>query len=224
MIYVTHLLLGIFISFFASFSLGPVNLAVLQSALHGHRARALAIAVGASLIDFFFCLIAVGGVHFIIELAHLKLPDWFPLVIRWGSIPLLVVMGIYTLRKRVKDDPHDRAEVVRAGKQVRSRGIPGGFFLGMTLNGVNPLLIPFWLGLTSFLRGHQWLSDDDLQALFFFAVGAGGGCFLLLFVLALLSKWGKRLLTLRARQRINRGIGIFYLGLAGYILYQALMG
>ena len=223
MIYVTHLLLGIIISFFVSFSLGPVNLAVLQSALHGHRGRALAIAVGASFVDFFFCLIAVGGVHFIIELAHMRLPDWLPLVIRWGSIPLLVAMGIYTLRKHVKDDPHDRAEVARAGKRVQSRGITGGVLLGMTLNGVNPLLIPFWLGLTSFLRGHQWLSDD-LQALFFFAVGAGGGCFLLLFVMALLSKWGKRLLTLRARQRINRGIGIFYLVLAGYILYQALRG
>jgi threonine/homoserine/homoserine lactone efflux protein len=212
--YVIHLTLGVIISFLASFSLGPVNMAVLEASLHGRKARAIAIGAGAAFVDFIFCILAVGGVHLVISLVDVTVPDWFYLVIRWAGLPVLVYLGITALRKKVVPEHEEHL-------QPKKRGIGAALFFGMTLNLVNPLLFPFWLGLTTYLRGIQWLGGE-FSLLATFSLGAGLGCFALLFTVALLSRLGKELMSVRTRQLINKGIGIFYLVFAGYLLFTLL--
>jgi len=195
-----HLLLGIVISFIASVPLGPVNLAVAQAALNHDRQTAMRIALGCAAVEFIYCLVAVSGVQ-LITIVGDKDIKWY---IGVFSIPVLLGMGIYNVLKKVKLQEDE------AVAQTQRRRTHGAFWLGVSLNLVNPILIPFWITASTTLRSNDWLGEGWGEMISF-TLGVCIGTFLLLLLVARLAERGKNFLRPQTLQRVNQGIGVLFI-------------
>lgn len=204
--YLAHFFVGLGVAFLASLPLGPVNLAVIQASLNHNRGVALSIALGSALVELFYCLVAVGGVELLFD-------DALALrIIQIISVPILVGIGVYNLFKKMPVETPDAVVV----KKPRSRRT--SFILGMSLNFLNPLLLPFWITMTAWLRGHNLLVADTPH-LVLFSTGVAVGTFLLLVLVAYLGARYKGLLSHNAQKVINRVIGALFLCSALIVSY-----
>lgn len=204
--YLAHFMVGTGVAFLASLPLGPVNLAVIQASLNHNRGVALSIAFGSALVELFYCLVAVGGVELLFD-------DALALrIIQIISVPILVGIGLYNLFKKMPQLAPEEVVV----KKPRSRRT--SFFLGMSLNFLNPLLLPFWITMTAWLRGHNLLVPDTSH-LVLFSAGVAVGTFLLLVLVAYLGSRFKGLLSHHAQKVINRVIGALFLCSALIVSY-----
>lgn len=209
--YFAHFVVGVAVAFVASLPLGPVNLSVIQASINHNRAVALSIALGSALVELFYCLVAVGGVELIIDDADTV--RWIQII----SVPVLLGIGIYNLvKKRPLPDPSAEA----APKKPRRKRT--SFLLGVSLNFLNPLLLPFWMAATAWLRGHQLLTADTAH-LMLFCGGVGVGTFLLLMTVAYVGARYRSLMSHHTQKVINRVIGALFICSAlavGYMLAE----
>ncbi|MCE3007661.1 MAG: LysE family translocator [Bacteroidetes bacterium] len=207
--FLIHLLLGTFISFFAAMPLGPVNLAVVQTALNQGRNQAILVAVGSSTMELLYCLLAVIGVDLLFS--NQRDQDVFVLVLQMLSIPFILSLGFYNLFRRVKTDEEEGM----ATKKVRKGG---GLMLGFTLNFFNPMLLPFWLMVATFLRSRSWLSND-LAHLLIYSMGVMLGTFLLQLSVALVAARKQAGMSYKSKVTVTRIIGYLFIGLGLYVAY-----
>jgi threonine/homoserine/homoserine lactone efflux protein len=62
-----------------------------------------------------------------------------------------------------------------------------GFRKGLLISMANPLAIPFWVGVTAYLRSNQWVNTRN-NNIFIYALAVSLGTFMLLAVVAILAK------------------------------------
>lgn len=204
---VYHFFLGLVISFVASIPLGPVNLSVAQASLNHSQNVARRIAIGSSLVELFYCILAVGGVQLLGD--DKEVTYW----IRIASIPVLLGLGLFNLLKKI--DTSAPPPPAKSGQ--------GSFWLGVSLNLVNPMLLPFWIGAGTMLRANQ-LITSDWDHLLFFTVGVAIGTYLLLMTVARIAHTQKHLLSPMVLKRVNRGVGVLFLVLAAIEIGVLLRG
>lgn len=197
--FVYHFFLGLVISFVASIPLGPVNLSVAQASLNHNRNVARRIAVGSSVVELFYCALALGGVQLLGS--DKEVTFWIRIV----SIPVLLGLGLYNLLKRID---LDAPQTVGKGKPGQ-----GAFWVGVSLNLVNPMLLPFWLGAGTVLRANN-LIESQWDLLVAFTLGVAIGTYFLLMTVAQIAHTQKHLLSPVVRKRLNRGVGVLFLLLA----------
>lgn len=214
--FLLHLLVGVGVAFFASLPLGPVNLAVVQAALNRGRAAAQQVAIGASLSEFMWVFIAVMGTRLIFRTPEIEQQALFWL--KLGSIPVLFGLGAYDLTKDIPRPRFHLAEQDEVQKKLRFRT---GIMLGLTLNLLNPVLLPFWLGVSSYLQANDILSDQFAPQMVY-AVGVGLGTFLVMTVITIISLRRRKNMSYRWKVYISRGIGILFFGFGAYQCFEVL--
>ena len=210
--YFAHLVVGIAVAFVASLPLGPVNLSVIQASINHGRPSALAIAVGSSLVELFYCLVAVGGVELIIDDTRTVQ------IIQIISVPVLLGIGLYNLLKRMPVRPADETLATKKPRSLRT-----SFLLGVSLNFLNPLLLPFWMAATAWLRGHRLLTADTTH-LVLFSGGVAVGTFLLLMTMSYVGARYRGIMSHHTQKVINRVIGALFLCSALAVTYLLLRG
>lgn len=187
-------------SFVGSIPPGTINLSALQLGLQRHTRAAFYLAIGSSLIEYPYAWIAIKFERLITSqpwmIGHLQLI---------GAI-VLTVLGIISLL------PSPRMAQARAG--IAKHGFRSGVVLGI----LNPLAIPYWLGITAYLQSRGWVSLETTAGLHAFLLGVSLGGATLLIVVAHLANRVVQYVQWPGLNRIP-GVVLLVLGAYGFLQY-----
>lgn len=206
--YPLHLLVGVIVAMLAALPLGPVNLAIVQATLNRGRRRAFLIATGSALAELFWVVLAIWGTSLLFRSDLQKEQAFFYL--KLFSIPLLFLLGSLDLTKRI---PRPKFHIPGWEPKKRKKRSYGAFWVGVSLNLLNPVLLPFWLGITGYLQGADIVSGE-FGLLSLYALGVMTGTFLTGLLIMYLTRKRNKRMKYRHRVYITRGIGFLFLGFA----------
>ena len=116
------------------FSLGPGFFALIQTSVQKGFKKAILLALGISLSDILYVILAVMGVATLLEAPKVRL--WLGIL---GTV-VLIVYGIYSWFKKPKlyKDKIDAKKDLSYLKYL---------FKGFVLNGFNPFIVVFWISI-----------------------------------------------------------------------------
>jgi len=117
---------------------GPINILITTNALLGKLRYCIRVAIGASVIEFFYVLIIVFG---IVSLYEVYKP-FVPYIIIVGSV-ILIVIGIKVMRTKFDLTNINLKEIVK--DRIANKG---GLTTGILINITNPSLFLGWLSST----------------------------------------------------------------------------
>jgi threonine/homoserine/homoserine lactone efflux protein len=127
---------GIFISFLGALPLGTQNLAAMQIAISDGMQPALLFSLGLIVADIFYIYVTLLAMQWIQKQKKLfKALEW---------VTLVIVVALAASNFYAATHPAVQKNV------LLSNSIPR-FVLGVLLNGVNPMQIPFWFGWSTVL-------------------------------------------------------------------------
>lgn len=199
---ISTLIIAFVFSFLGSIPPGAINLSVLQLSVEGKFKAALRFAIAAAIVEFPYAFIAVKFQAYLLNspliIDNIKL-------IAASVMLLLGLINIYTSKR-----PTD---------QTLRRLKDSGFRKGLIISILNPLAIPFWVGVTAYLDGLGWVSLDNSEEILWFVLGISMGTFFLLLLALLLGKKISRFLNTES-WTVRYIPGIVYLFLGFYALAQ----
>lgn len=117
---------------------GPINILITSNALLGKLRYCLRVALGASVIEFFYVLIIVFG---IVSLYKFYKP-FVPYILLVGAV-VLVIVGVKVTKTRFNITNVNLKEIVK--DKIANKG---GFSTGILINITNPSLFLGWLSST----------------------------------------------------------------------------
>ena len=203
----TYFLIGAAIGAVTGVPIGPVNVAVIDSAYRHNLRRAIAVGFGGAVADSLYAGLGILGIGPILE----RYPHIPPILFGVSGL-VLVVYGLLTIRSQPVEPKV--AAVDDSGGPQKSH-MASGFFLGVALIVMNPAAIVTWVVIVgSFMSGVGHV--DGLAA----SAGVGVGSFAWFTFVAYLADHGKRLLGAKAIW-ITRVVGILLVGYGLYSLVRA---
>lgn len=197
------LLVAFFVSYAGSIPPGTINVSVMQLAMQKKQRAALFLALAASAVEFIY---AGFTVQFHIFLNNEEsIADYFRIITSLA----LIGLGIWNLTvKSSKESVID--------KEAKGRH---GFMKGIMLGILNPMTIPFWLAITTYLENDELISVEGLS-FWMYLIGLSTGTF---FLLLTVSALGKRFSKVADNKfLVLRVPGIILLGLGCYFLVKLL--
>jgi threonine/homoserine/homoserine lactone efflux protein len=167
----TNFIIAFILSFGGSIPPGTINLTVIQLGLENKWRMALRFSLTASLIEYPYAWIAVK---------FEKLITSSPVItdnIQIISSTVLIVLGLINVWPRSESPSRYFSGLSKSG-----------YRRGLLLGVLNPLAIPYWIGITAYLQGQQWIDLSSAACLHAYLAGVFLGALLLLVLLAYLSK------------------------------------
>jgi threonine/homoserine/homoserine lactone efflux protein len=147
---------GIFISFIGMLPLGTQNVAAMQIAISDGLKPALLFALGLVVADIFYIYTTLLAMRWIQKQKKIfKVLEW---------VTLLIVVALAAANFYAALHPTVQKNV------VLSNPLPK-FVLGLVLNGINPMQIPFWFGWGTVLITKK-IIETRWQHYHFFTAGA----------------------------------------------------
>lgn len=197
----TYFFIGAAIGAITGVPIGPVNVAVIDTAYRHHLRRAIAVGLGGAIADMLYAFLGIVGIGPLL----VEHPD-IPPILYAGSGIVLVVYGILTVRAQPIDP------TASVGEDDDDTGyFWSGFGLGAALILLNPATLVTWVVIVgSAMAGVTQLEGTAA------AVGIGVGSFAWFSLVAYLSDHGKKVLGQKAIW-ITRVVGI---ALIGYGLFS----
>ena len=193
------------ISFAGSVHPGTVNLAVVQVTLSQNWRAGLWLALGGSLPEIAYCILAAGGV------ALLPMSMNWHSILTYAPIPVLLGAGISSFRHQ--------SPAINTSTQAGKDRSP--FWKGVLLGGTNPQLLPFWSAVWLYLSGQMLVGQRGSQ--WVFALGASFGAFTLLVAVVWLANRQRATLARLLNVRwMNRLTGWLFIGMAVWQLVSIL--
>lgn len=190
---------GFVFSFIGSIPPGTINISVAQLSLNQQFWAAMRFATAAALIEYPYVLIAV------------KFETWItssPMVIANFQIiagSIMLILGVVNLWSSV--NPSKLTEKLRES----------GFRKGLLISTANPLAIPFWIGVTAYLKSNYWVNTDG-NNIYIYALGISLGTLVLLSIVAILAKMISPLL--QHSQVVKKLPGWIFIVLGLYTFWQ----
>lgn len=117
---------------------GPINILITSNALMGKLRYCLRVAIGSSIIEFFYVLVIVFG---IVSLYEVYKP-FVPYILIIGSV-VLILVGMRVMRTKFDITHVNLKEIVR--DKIANKG---GLTTGILINLTNPSLFLGWLSST----------------------------------------------------------------------------
>jgi threonine/homoserine/homoserine lactone efflux protein len=166
MLYLLAFVVGFITSFVGSIPPGTLNLSVLQLGLEGKTKTALRFALAVSIIEYPYAWIGVQFEYWITSSPAVI--DNFQLI----TAIVMTVLGVLSLWS------------ARRPTNFSSRFNESGFRRGIVLSILNPMAIPFWIGITAYFKAQHWidLSTTGLLHTYVFATSVGAMALLTIFV------------------------------------------
>lgn len=197
-----HLWLGFTSSFIGTLPLGMLNLTVLQLSLANRQKQAIALSLGATLIEFVQIGMTLLGMNVLLTIPQLS--NVFSLI----SIPVLIYLAVKNLKKGSNTE----------GGLLTPKST---FYQGIVLGFANVVVYPFWLLWGNIFVQNGWLTPTP-TAYFYFSFAAAVGTFgAFLFFIVLGKILWKRLTRLQGM--IDRLIAYTFLGFAAFQCYTILV-
>ena len=202
MTYVQVFIVGLVFSFLGSVPPGTLNLCVLQLGLEKKVGAALRFALAVSIIEYPYTWIAIQFEYWITSTPAVT--ENFQLI----TAIVMLVIGVLTLWSARKPS----ALAVRFNES--------GFRRGLVLSILNPMAIPFWIGVTAYLKAQHWIDLSTPGLLHAYVFGTSVGAMLLLTLFALLAKWLSGYVQNNSIIKLIPGATILVLGM--YALFKYL--
>lgn len=194
-------LVGTTFSFLGSVPPGTLNLSVLQLGLEGKSQTAWRFAFAVTLIEYPYTWLAIQFEYWITS---------SPLIIENFKLITAIVMtviGIGNLFSAQK--PSKLTEKFQAS----------GFRRGLILSILNPLALPFWIGVTAYLKAQGWIDLSTTFRLHSYVFGTSVGVFLLLALFILLAKKLSGYANQKSWVKLIPGATLLVLGLYAFYKY-----
>ncbi|MGY4386331.1 threonine/homoserine/homoserine lactone efflux protein [Pedobacter sp. UYP24] len=189
------LFLGIVLNLVGYIPPGNVNLTVVQITITRGIRQALYFIAAFASVEVLFTF---GVMRFVQWLSsEIKLGDIIDVIM----ILLFGVLGVITWRSRKEMPKTDYS---------KKDSIRYGLLLGV----VNPMQIPFWLFVGTYLISHEWINIGYLS-LSIFSIGSGIGAALALYGFARFAQYVQEKFTLTS-YKVNKGIAILFFALSAY--------
>jgi threonine/homoserine/homoserine lactone efflux protein len=194
-------LAGLIFSFLGSIPPGTMNLVVLQLGLENKIKIALRFSLAVAIIEYPYAWIAVA------------FEDWVtssPMVVQNFQLITAIVMtviGIFTIWSAQK--PSDFS--VKFNQS--------GFRRGLVLSVLNPMAIPFWIGVTAYLKAQGWIDISDSTMLHSYLFGTAVGVLILLILFTFLANRLANYVSNNKAVKLVPGITLLVLGLYAFIKY-----
>lgn len=188
------------VSYLGSIPPGTINISAMQMTVLGFKRGALFFAMGASLTEFVYAGVTV---KFQIYLSESPLiTENFQLI----TGTAMLVLGLVNLTAKT-----DSNKFSTSGEFKGRNGFKKGIVLGV----LNPLTIPFWLAVTAYLQGNNWISLDG-SFFWVYLTGISVGTMALLLSIRQI---GARFMAIASNQFLVYKIpGITFILLGGYNL------
>ena len=189
-------------SFIGSIPPGTLNLTMIQLGLESKLDAALRFAFAAALIEYPYAWVAIEFKNLITRVPYIeKNLELFVALV-------MVVFAIFSLWSAGSE-----SKALRAFHN-------SGFRRGIILSILNPLALPFWVGITAYVESMGWVRLSTGLRLHAYLLGVSVGAFCLLMLCAHLSK---RLAPYFSNPTVIRKIpGYTLLVLGVYGLFQYL--
>lgn len=200
-------IIGAFVGAVTGVPIGPVNIAVIDTAYRHHLKRAIAVALGGATADMLYALL--GTLWFG---PMVKTRPHIPPILYAISFFALVIYGVSILRAKPADP--SRATGSNSGQESY---FWSGFGLGMALILFNPSTLLAWVVILG-----SWMSDEKQSVGIALSVGIGAGSFLWFAFVGWLAHKGKNFLNRRANL-INRVVGLLLIGLGCVSMAKAIL-
>ncbi|MBL7874388.1 MAG: LysE family transporter [Cyclobacteriaceae bacterium] len=161
---------GLIFSFLGSIPPGTLNLAVLQLGMEYKIKTALRFSLAVAIIEYPYAWIAV------------VFEDWVtssPLIIdnfQLITAVVMIVIGAFTLWS------------ARKPSEFSVRFNESGFRRGIILSILNPMAIPFWIGITAYLKAQAWIDLSTQSLLHSYVFGTSVGVMILLVLFTFLAR------------------------------------
>lgn len=193
--------IGLVASFIGSIPPGTLNIMVLQMGLENKLRIALRFILAVAIIEYPYAWIAVEFEHLITS---------SPIVQQNFKLLAAVVMlalgflGLWSVRKP---------------SPLTVKLQESGFRKGLVLSILNPQAIPWWIGMTAYLKSQGWIVLDTGWRLHSYVLGTSLGVLLLLLLLAFMAQ---KLASIMKHNRVVAllpSIILLILGLIALISY-----
>jgi threonine/homoserine/homoserine lactone efflux protein len=157
-----NLLFSYLFSFMGSMTPGTINLSVLRSGLDHKPSVGIKMACAAAIVEYIYAWIAV-----VFEDAITSSPL---IVANFQLIAAIVMLTLGTTTMLASSNPSAFTE-----KFHRS-----GFRRGILLGILNPLAMPYWIGVTAYFKSQDWIKLETPFQLHMYLLGVSLGVFSLL--------------------------------------------
>ena len=193
------LFLGLILNAIGYIPPGNINLTVVQITINRGIKQAL------------YFILAFSSVELLFTFGVMRFVQWLSSEIKLGNIidaamiVVFLVLGIITWRSR-KEMPktdYSKKDSIR---------------YGMLLGVLNPMQIPYWLFVGTYLISHEWI-DTGYLSLSIFSIGSACGAALTLYGFARFAAYIKDKFTLN-NYTLNRGIALLFFALSAYHIFK----
>jgi threonine/homoserine/homoserine lactone efflux protein len=196
-----NFMLAFFFSFIGSIPPGTINLSCVQLGLEKKTGIAWRFAATASVMEYPYGWIAVEFAEWITSSPVIV--DNMQLI----TAIVMTVIGILTLWTPSKPST------------FTAKFSENGYLRGIVLSILNPLAIPFWVGITAYLNSLKWIDLSTPLGLHSYLVGVVLGTFALLIILVYLAnRIGMQFAQNRWLPKIP-GIALIILGIYAFLKY-----
>lgn len=247
---IVNLLAGIITGFIVSIPpMGPVAFALISKGFKNEVKEGKAIALGASFMDFFYCLLAFGGISLIISFLPSAASDFYlnntyiiEIALTFAGCAVVIIYGLKIMRSKityskleaVKTAKYNSA-VVKSGRlsekalmvakrlrvpEIKDSNLFGLFFMGILLCLSSLTLPASWLALIGYLKGYNFL-DSSFAGGLLFSAGAFIGTFGWFYLLLKLITGNKKRINPETVNKLNVIAGIILLLLGAFLFVKA---
>lgn len=199
------LIVAFVVSYVGSIPPGTINVSVMQMAILNKKRAAIFLALAASVVEFLYAGITVQF-HIFLN-TNEQIADYFRII---TSIAL-IGLGLSNILSR------STSSSIKVDTKFTGRH---GFLRGLLLGFLNPMTIPFWLAITTYLENDTWVSVEG-YGFWMYLIGLSTGTFCLLLTVNAL---GKRFTKIADNHfLVHKVPGFLLFGLGVYFLLKLLV-
>ncbi len=192
------------ISFVGSLQLGPVNIAVINSALYDNKKATYYIAIGGCIPEFIYCSIAVFANNYLLEYERLIF------LFKIAFIIILIIVG-FTIFFKKQSEVLSKKETTLNKKPIQY------LFKGFLLAILNPQLLPFWMFIQVYFSSIPFLRIQSNLQKISYILGSGVGAFILLaFFIIIALKYRETILKYINNKYFFKALSLLFFALAGH--------
>jgi threonine/homoserine/homoserine lactone efflux protein len=199
----TIFFLAFVFSFMGSVPPGTINLTAVQLGLERRMPAAWRFAAAAACVEYPYAWIAIQFERWLTDSPAVRAN-----LLLIGGLVMLIIGGI---------------NLYTSG---RTTGLAGriqesGFRRGLVYSILNPLILPYWIAVTAYLKGHGWITLHTSAQLHTYLTGLTLGAFTLLILAAYMARRMVKAYQPHAAVRLVPGIILILLGVYSLVRYMA---
>ncbi|MFP5081511.1 LysE family transporter [Pedobacter sp. JCM 36344] len=189
------LFLGVILNLIGYIPPGNINLTVVQ------------ITISRGIKQALYFIVAFASVEIMFTFGVMRFVQWLSSEIQLENIIDVImilmfgVLGVITWRSRKEMPKADYS---------KKDSIRYGLLLGV----INPMQIPYWLFVGTYLISHEWI-DIGYLSLSVFSVGSGIGAAIALYGFARFAQYVQEKFALTS-YKVNKGIALLFFALSTY--------